>query len=98
MARRLPTHDGDHRSLDSVPAQRALPPQAAARRGTRTRTSEALGLRSVRSSCTVIDVSSWSAGRQASPGLCIHRVRMVGESVGPMDRRWRGYGGEGQER
>ena len=29
----------------------------------------ALGRRSVRSSCIVIDVSSWSAGRQASPGL-----------------------------
>ena len=39
-----------------------------------------LGLRSVRYSCIVLDVSSWSAGRQASPGLRIHRVRMVGES------------------
>gem|GEM_PF-2298274 len=52
-------------------AQRVFAPQAAARRGTRTRTSVVLGLRSVRSSCMVIDVSSWWAGRQASPGLCI---------------------------
>jgi|BarGraIncu01122A_1022018.scaffolds.fasta_scaffold05582_4 hypothetical protein len=72
MARRLPTHDGDHHSLDSVPGPAGLCPlQAAAWRGTRTGTSVALGLRSVRSSCIVIDVSSWSAGRQASPGLCI---------------------------
>jgi hypothetical protein len=50
---------------------RAYAPQAAAWGGTRTRTSVALGLRSVRSPCIVIDVSSWSAGRQASPELCI---------------------------
>ena len=53
-------------------AQRVLAPQVAARRGTRTRTSaSAPGLLPVRSSCMVIGVSSWWAGRQASPGLCI---------------------------
>jgi hypothetical protein len=46
-------------------------PRAAARRGTRTLASVALRLRSVRSSCMVIGVFSWRAGRQASFGLCI---------------------------
>src|ERR1035437_9431995 len=71
MAPRLPTHDGDHHSLDSVPGPAGLCPPGCRSAWHPTRTSVALGLRSVRTSCMVIDVSSWSAGRQASPGLCI---------------------------
>lgn len=52
----------------------------------------ALGLRSVRSYCIVIDVSSWSAGRQASPGLCI----TASEWLASQEDRWIADG-EGME-